>query len=422
MGFYKKKAIRINREDIDNELQEDDNVSDIDAVEATTAEIEFENTVEDSEELDELADRVEESLEQVEESLESPEEVEAIDVAVVNESLNHYFKAIGLPRENIGISTESIKQNPVANLEAIKVELEGLGSKIKEYAVTAWNKIVELFKKLVEYLSNLFNRTKFRIKRLLTTRLVEPSKEIEFTDYERLIFTFGAEWLESTIGEVCNHIAKVTLESLKEVMKVPKDDYCFKKISAIKNKEFKDYSKDFMAGGNSNIKGLSLKLDAMAKSTYTDILGKYSKLIYMYPANARDGEITINLIYIQPEYYGNVVVTVKLQVDIENINTLFPKIEANHKDPKFLETLLKKMQSFEEPKKQYLQEITSASINVTQELGKLKDDLSDIAGEFWKTYSDYKSNLQIVINIANGYGKITDVLLKYIERNFAPKQ
>lgn len=414
----------INFESIDNELVEDSTsdteASDIDAVETTTAEIEFENTVEDSEELDELADRVDESLEQVEESLESPEEVEAIDVAVVNESLNHYFKAIGLPRENLGISTEAIKQNPVANLEAIKVELEGLGSKIKEYATAAWKKIVELFKKLVEYLSDVFNRTKFRIKRLLTTRLETPSKEIEFTDNERLIFTFGADWLEATIGEVCNHVATVTLESLKSVIKLPRDDDdSMNKLHSIKDKEFNALNKDFMIGGN--ISTLRLRLDAMAKGTYNDTLVKNSKLVYMYPANAGNNEITINLLYVQPMQY-KVIETIKLQAGIEDINKLFPKVESTYRDPKFLENLLKKMQSFEEPRKQFLQEIASVGIGVTQELDKLKDDKSDIANAFWETFNGFKTNLQIVLNLANGYGKITDVLLKYIERNFANKQ
>lgn len=409
----------VSTEDIDNELVEDDNVSDIDAVEATNAEIEFENTVEDSEELDELVDRVDESLEQVEESLESPEEVEAIDVAVVNESLNHYFRAIGLPRENLGISTEAIKQNPVANLEAIKVELEGLGSKIKEYATAAWKKIVELFKKLVEHLTDIFNRTKFRIKRLLTTKLEIPNKEIEFTDNERLIFTFGADWLEATIGEVCNHVATVTLESLKSVIKVPRDDDSMDKLHSIKDKEFNALNKDFMIGGN--ISTLRLRLDALAKGTYNDTLVKNSKLVYMYPANAGYDEITVNLLYVQPAQY-KVIETIKLQAGIEDINKLFPKVESTYKDPKFLENLLKKMQSFEEPRKQFLQEIASVGIGVTQELDKLKDDKSDTANAFWETFNGFKTNLQIVLNLANGYGKITDVLLKYIEKNFASKQ
>ena len=417
--YVNANGSNINFESIDNELVEDDNASDIDAVEATTAEIEFENTVEDSEELDELADRVDESLEQVEESLESPEEVEAIDVAVVNESLNHYFKAIGLPRENIGISTEAIKQNPVANLEAIKVELEGLGSKIKEYATAAWKKIVELFKKLVEYLTDIFNRTKFRIKRLLTTKLEIPNKEIEFTDNERLIFTFGADWLEATIGEVCNHVATVTLESLKSVIKVPRDDDSMDKLHSIKDKEFNALNKDFMIGGN--ISTLRLRLDAMAKGTYNDTLVKNSKLVYMYPANAGYDEITVNLLYVQPAQY-KVIETIKLQAGVEDINKLFPKVESTYKDPKFLENLLKKMQSFEEPRKQFLQEIASVGIGVTQELDKLKDDKGDTANAFWETFNGYKTNLQIVLNLANGYGKITDVLLKYIERNFANKQ
>ena len=79
------------------------------------------------------------------------------------------------------------------------------------------------------------------------------------------------------------------------------------------------------------------------------------------------------------------------------------------------------MQSFEEPRKQFLQEIASVGIGVTQELDKLKDDKGDTANAFWETFNGYKTNLQIVLNLANGYGKITDVLLKYIERNFANK-
>ena len=80
------------------------------------------------------------------------------------------------------------------------------------------------------------------------------------------------------------------------------------------------------------------------------------------------------------------------------------------------------MQSFEEPRKQFLQEIATVGIGVTQELEKLKDDESTVGNAFWETFNGYKTNLQIVFNLANGYGKITDVLLKYIERNFANKQ
>lgn len=415
----------INFESIDNELVEDNisdtEVSDIDAVEATTAEIEFENTVEDSEELDELADRVDESLEKVEESLESPEEVEAIDVAVVNESLNHYFKAIGLPRENLGISTESIKQNPVANLEAIKVELEGLGSKIKEYATAAWKKIVELFKKLVEYLSDVFNRTKFRIKRLLTTRLVEPSKEIEFMDNERLIFAFGAEWLEATIGEVCNLVAKNTLTSIQNVIRLPKDQEGLAKLEEIKAKEFDNYNKDFLIGTNAN--AFLVKYNGVVNSEFRQGVKKEAKLIYAYPSN-NGGELGINLIYAQPDDF-NVLAKSSLHDSVEKFMELFNKVESNYKNPKFLENLLKKMQGFEEPRKQFLQEIASVGIGITNELTKLEKDtglLTDVSSTFYKAYNSYKTNLQIVLNLANGYGKITDVLFKYIERNFANKQ
>ena len=141
----------------------------------------------------------------------------------------------------------------------------------------------------------------------------------------------------------------------------------------------------------------------------------------MYPSNASVDEVSINLLYVQPKRY-KVIETVKYQGSIEDINKLFPKVESTYKDPKFLENLLKKMQSFEEPRKQFLQEIASVGIGVTQELDKLKDDNSDIANAFWETFNGFKTNLQIVLSLANGYGKITDVLLKYIERNFASKQ
>lgn len=411
----------VSTENIDNELQEDDSVSDIDAVEATTAEIEFENTVEDSEELDELADRVDESLEKVEESLESPEEVEAIDVAVVNESLNHYFRSLGLPRENIGITTEAIKQNPVANLEATKLVLKILGSKIKEYAAAAWKKIVELFKKLIKYLSDAFNRTKFRIKRLLTTRLVEPSKEIEFTDYERLIFIFGAEWLEVTLGEVCNLIAKNTLTSIQNVIRLPKDQEGLDKLKEIRAKEFDNYNKDFLIGTNAN--SYLVKYNGIVNSEYRQGVKKEAKLIYAYPSN-NGSELGINLIYAQPDDLY-VLAKSSLYDSVERFIELFPKVESNYKNPKFLENLLKKMQGFEEPRKQLLQEIVSAGIGVSNELDKLEKDTelpNRVSSSFRKTYGSFKTNLQIVLNLANGYGKITDVLLKYIERNFASKQ
>lgn len=412
----------VNQEDADIALPEDDNASDIDAIEATTAEIEFENTVEDSEELDELADRVDESLEKVEESLKSPEEVEVIDVAVVNESLNHYFRALGLPRENIGISTEAIKQNPVANLEAIKVELEGLGSKIKEYATAAWKKIVELFKKLVEYLTEVFNRTKFRVKRLLTTRLVEPSKEIDFMDNERLIFAFGAEWLEATLGEVCNHIAKATLTSIQNVIKLPKDQEGLDKLKEIRAKEFDNYNKDFLIGTNAN--SYLIKYNGIISPDFRQGIKKEAKLIYAYPSNNGGGELGINLIYAQPDDFY-VLAKSSLRDSVEKFMELFKKVESNYKNPKFLENLLKKMQGFEEPRKQFLQEIASVGIGVSNELDKLEKDTElspRVNNTFRKTYESFKTNLQIVLNLANGYGKITDVLLKYIERNFANKQ
>lgn len=412
----------INFESIDIDLPEDNNVSDIDAIEATTAEIEFENTVEDSEELDELADRLDESLEKVEESLESPEKVEAIDVAVVNESLNHYFRALGLPRENLSISTEAIKQNPITNLEAIKVELEGLGSKIKEYATAAWKKIVELFKKLVEYLTEVFNRTKFRVKRLLTTRLVEPSKEIDFMDNERLIFAFGAEWLEATLGEVCNHIAKATLTSIQNVIKLPKDQEGLDKLKEIRAKEFDNYNKDFLIGTNAN--SYLIKYNGIINPDFRQGIKKEAKLIYAYPSNNGGGELGINLIYAQPDDFY-VLAKSSLHDSVEKFMELFKKVESNYKNPKFLENLLKKMQGFEEPRKQFLQEIASVGIGVSNELDKLKKDTElspRVNNTFRKTYESFKTNLQIVLNLANGYGKITDVLLKYIERNFANKQ
>ena len=241
-------------------------------------------------------------------------------------------------------------------------------------------------------------------------------------DNERLIFAFGAEWLEATLGEVCNHIAKATLTSIQNVIKLPKDQEGLDKLKEIRAKEFDNYNKDFLIGTNAN--SYLIKYNGIINPDFRQGIKKEAKLIYAYPSNNGGGELGINLIYAQPDDFY-VLAKSSLHDSVEKFMELFKKVESNYKNPKFLENLLKKMQGFEEPRKQFLQEIASVGIGVSNELDKLEKDTElspRVNNTFRKTYESFKTNLQIVLNLANGYGKITDVLLKYIERNFANKQ
>lgn len=120
----------------------------------------LEEAIETSDELDEVGSEVQEELDAVNDRLESEEPIDPVDVTVVNESIQHYSKLLGLTRESVNLSLEDVRNNSRESMEGLKVELEGIGEKIKEYAKKAWEFILNILKRLKEFFIKLFNKIK----------------------------------------------------------------------------------------------------------------------------------------------------------------------------------------------------------------------------------------------------------------------
>lgn len=120
----------------------------------------LEDAIETSDELDEVGSEVQEELDAVNDRLESEEPIDPVDVTVVNESIQHYSKLLGLTRESVNLSLEDVRNNTRESMEGLKVELEGIGEKIKEFGKKVWAKIVALYNSFKEYFLNVIIKKK----------------------------------------------------------------------------------------------------------------------------------------------------------------------------------------------------------------------------------------------------------------------
>ena len=95
----------------------------------------------------------------------------------MQESINNFYRTLGLDRNTVNISTESIKADPSTHMQGLKLELEGLGDTIKEYAKKAWDKILEFFRKVKEYFKKMFLKLQMVFKKEKADANKTKSKE-----------------------------------------------------------------------------------------------------------------------------------------------------------------------------------------------------------------------------------------------------
>ena len=138
----------------------------------------LEDAIETSDELESVGSEVQEELDAVNDRLESEEPIDPVDVTVVNESIQHYSKLLGLTRESVNLSLEDVRNNTRESMEGLKVELEGIGEKIKEFGKKVWAKILELFGKLLNFIKKIFPGRKAKTMKTLAT-VKEAIKESE---------------------------------------------------------------------------------------------------------------------------------------------------------------------------------------------------------------------------------------------------
>lgn len=127
----------------------------------------LEEAIETSDELDEVGSEVQEELDAVNERLKSEEPIDSVDVTVVNESIQHYSKLLGLTRESVNLSLEDVRNNSRESMEGLKVELEGIGENIKTFGKKVWAKIQELFGKLLKLIKGIIPSRKARTMKIL---------------------------------------------------------------------------------------------------------------------------------------------------------------------------------------------------------------------------------------------------------------
>lgn len=159
----------------------------------------LEDAIETSDELESVGSEVQEELDAVNERLESEEPIDPVDVTVVNESIQHYSKLLGLTRESINLSLEDVRNNTRESMEGLKVELEGISEKIKEFGKKVWTKIIALYNSFKEYFLNVIIKKKrsaheklLGTLNTLTSLNNDKKKDLEKEFNEKYLTTYAA--------------------------------------------------------------------------------------------------------------------------------------------------------------------------------------------------------------------------------------
>lgn len=152
---------RINQESEDTELTSNVDIpSEVDpelaAQDLQDATQEINASIDAAEESEVLEADANDELQAVEDRLKSGDPIDPVEVAIVNESIQNYYRAMGIERKNASISLEDIKTDSRTTMEGLKVELEDLVTEIKNFAFIIWRQIVKLFSWLYEAIKNVF--------------------------------------------------------------------------------------------------------------------------------------------------------------------------------------------------------------------------------------------------------------------------
>lgn len=195
MGFYKtNKKLNLENEVEEVIIEEPATIEDVVEQDITNSEFQetskdLEEAIETSDELESVGSEVQEELDAVNERLESEEPIDPVDVTVVNESIQHYSKLLGLTRESANLSLEDVRNNSRESMEGLKVELEGIGEKIKEFGKKAWDKIVELFNKIKEHFKIMFIKLKMAFNAVSTSSDSTPKKDKTYENFYNDVIT-----------------------------------------------------------------------------------------------------------------------------------------------------------------------------------------------------------------------------------------
>nr|DAN55953.1 MAG TPA: internal head protein [Caudoviricetes sp.] len=385
----------------------------------------LEDAIETSDELESVGSEVQEELDAVNERLESEEPIDPVDVTVVNESIQHYSKLLGLTRESVNLSLEDVRNNSRESMEGLKVELEGIGEKIKEYSKKAWNKIVELIKQFIGFLSQIRKSLSKRIQNILTNGLEIPDADFELTHKERTILTFGFKYLIDShvkaIDTLSLGVGKAGEKLLKMDPKTSSDEVAH--IAEEAGDLIRDMANKLKPEDNNpniNMRYLIINLKPQ-------ISAKNEKLLVLLPYAADDEtgtlEATTVTIGSGSGNSGLIKSTRGSFSDIKNAKEYSAFIDKVYRDKDYLTKEIGTLKSLIDMNKSYLDNLFNLGTLIAKRQDeymspRTPEDINNQSALYYGELEHCKSVIKTILTLGKSYIGTVDCFVKYIEKHF----
>ena len=385
----------------------------------------LEEAIETSDELESVGSEVQEELDAVSERLESEEPIDPVDVTVVNESIQHYSKLLGLTRESVNLSLEDVRNNSRESMEGLKVELEGIGEKIKEYAKKAWDKIVELIKQFISFLSQIRSSLSKRIQNIITNGLEIPDKEFELTNKERTVLTFGFKYLVDSytkaIDTLSLAVGKAGEKLLKMDPKTSSDEAT--RIAEEAGNIIRDMANKLKPEDNNP----NINMKYLIMIIKPQITGKNEKLLVFLPTTADDEADTIEAIAVfVSSKSGNTGVVKHDRVhfsNIKNAKEYSAFVDKVYRDKEYLTKEVNVLKSALDMNKSYLDNLFNLGTLIAKRQDqhmstRTLEDTNNQSPIYYGELEHCKGVIKAVLTLGKNYIGTVDCFVKYIEKHF----
>ena len=429
MGFYKiNKKLNLENDVEEVIIEEPATVEDVVEQDITNSEFQetskdLEDAIDTSDELESVGSEVQEELDAVNERLESEEPIDSVDVTIVNESIQHYSKLLGLTRESVNLSLEDVRNNSRESMEGLKVELEGIGAKIKEYAKKAWDKIVELFKKLMDFLFDIRKFLSRKIQNILTNGLEIPDKEFELTHKERVVLTFGFKYLIDSYTKTIEVLSQAVGKAGEKLLKVDIN------ISAEESDAIANEAHDILLNTAKQLKpednNPNINMKLLLRNIKNSFPGETMLALLPYNSNEQTGSVAAIAITITSKTgtTGFVESTNVNFDDVKTIQEFSVLVDKVYRDKDYLTKEVNTLKSLKDWNKAYLDNLFKLGTLIA----KRQDDhmswssfenINRQSAMYYGTLEHCKKVIKTVLLLGKHYISTVDCFVKYIDKHF----
>lgn len=421
---------RINQESEDTEL-----TSNVDIPSEVDPELAVQDLQDATQEINASIDAAEESealeadandeLEAIEDRLKSGDQIDPVEVAIVNESIQNYSKLLGLTRESVNLSLEDVRNNTRESMEGLKVELEGIGEKIKEYGKKAWDKIVELIKQFTSFLSQIRNSLSKRIQNILTNGLEIPDEEFELTNKERTVLTFGFKYLidshTKAIDVLSVGVGKAGEKLLKMDPKTNSDEA--RRIGEEAGNIIRDMASKLKPEDNNP----NINMKSLIMNIKPQVSRNNEKLLVLLPTTADDEANTIEVITVTINSKSGNTGVVKSGRghfgDIKNAKEYSAFVDKVYRDKEYLTKEVNVLKSTLDMNKSYLDNLFNLGTLIAKRQDqhmstRTLEDINNQSPIYYGELEHCKGVIKAVLTLGKNYIGTVDCFVKYIEKHF----